>query len=139
MPTFRKHEHLRTPAEFQAVYDRRRSVSDSGMILYARENGLAYTRVGFSISRKYGGAVQRTRLRRLYREAFRLSKEQLPVGLDLVLIPRTQQEPTLEDLRKSLVKLIKQAHKKLEKDKATGEPGASATGGASGETTGAPE
>ncbi len=131
MPTFRKHEHLLKPAEFQAVYDRRKSVSDSGMILYARENGLPYSRVGFSVSRKYGGAVQRTRLRRLYREAYRLCKEQLPTGLDLVLIPRTQQEPTLEALCKSLVKLIKQVHKKLEKDKAVpapGEPGASATG-----------
>lgn len=118
MPTFRKHEHLLKPAQFQAVYDRRRSVSDSGMILYALENGLAYSRVGLSVSKKYGGAVQRNRLRRLYREAFRLTKEQLPAGLDLVLIPRTQQEPTLEDVRKSLVKLIKQAHKKLEKDKA---------------------
>src|SRR5688572_19906212 len=117
MPTFRKHEHLLKPAQFQAVYDRRRSVSDSGMILYAKENGLAYSRVGFSVSRKYGGAVQRNRLRRLYREAYRLSKEMLPTGLDLVLIPRTQQEPTLEDLCKSLVKLVKQAHKKLAKDK----------------------
>jgi ribonuclease P protein component len=119
MPTFRKHEHLLTPAQFQAVYDRRRSVSDSGMILYARENDFAYARIGFSVSKKYGGAVQRNRLRRLYREAFRLSKEALPTGLDLVLIPRTQQEPTLEDVRKSLVKLIKQVHKKMQKDKTT--------------------
>jgi ribonuclease P protein component len=118
VPTFRKHEHLLKPAQFQAVYDRRRSVADSEMILYARENDLAYTRVGFSVSKKYGGAVQRNRLRRLYREAFRLSKELLPTGLDLVLIPRTQQEPTFEDVRKSLAKLVKQAHKKLEKDKA---------------------
>lgn len=128
MPTFRKHEHLLKPAQFQAVYDRRRSVSDSAMILYACENRLPYTRVGLSVSKKYGGAVQRNRLRRLYREAFRLNKELMPKGLDLVMIPRTQQEPTLEDVRKSLVKLIKQAHKKLEKDKPTGEAGASATG-----------
>lgn len=116
MPTFRKHEHLLTPAQFQAVYDRRRSVSDSSMIVYARENGLDHSRIGFSVSRKYGGAVQRNRLRRLYREAFRLTKESLPTGLDLIIIPRTQQEPTLDDVRKSLVKLIKQAHKKIEKD-----------------------
>jgi ribonuclease P protein component len=118
MPTLRKHEHLRTPAEFQRVYDRRRSVSDAGMIVYAKENGLPHSRIGLSVSRKYGGAVQRNRLRRLYREAFRLLKEQLPPGLDLVLIPRTQEEPTLAGVRRSLQKLVKQVHKKLQKDPA---------------------
>lgn len=116
MPTFRKHEHLLTPAEFQQVYDRRRSASDAGIILYARENGLPHTRIGLSVSRKYGGAVQRNRIKRLYREAFRLEKESLPVGLDLVLIPRTQQAPGIDELRKSLVKLTKQVHKKMLRD-----------------------
>ena len=113
MPTFRKHEHLRTPAEFQQVYDHRRSAANSGMILYGKDNGLAYSRIGLSVSRKFGGAVQRNRLRRLYREAFRLLKEQLPLGLDLVLIPRSQAEPTLEEVKKSLQSLVKQVHKKL--------------------------
>jgi ribonuclease P protein component len=118
MATFRKHEHLLTPRQFQEVYDRRRSASDAGLIVYGRENGLAYTRVGLSVSRKYGGAVQRNRLRRLYREAFRLSKEQIPVGMDLVLIPRSQEEPVLEALQKSLVKLASQVQKKMLKDAA---------------------
>jgi ribonuclease P protein component len=116
MPTLRKHEHLRSPAEFQQVYDRRRSAADGSMIVYAKENGVAYSRIGFSISRKYGGAVQRNRLRRLYREAFRLLKDQLPVGLDLVLIPRSQSEPTIADIGKSLQSLVKQLHKKMQKD-----------------------
>jgi ribonuclease P protein component len=116
MPTFRKHEHLLKPAEFQQVYDRRRSASDAGLILYARENGQEFTRIGLSVSRKFGGAVQRNRLRRLYREAFRLSKDSIPTGLDLVLIPRSQEEPSLDELRKSLVKLAKQIHKKIQKD-----------------------
>jgi ribonuclease P protein component len=122
MPTLRKHEHLRTPAEFQRVYDRRRSAADAGMIVYAKENGLAYSRIGLSVSRKYGGAVQRNRLRRLYREAFRHLKEQLPPGLDLVLIPRTQNEPALEQVRQALLKLVKQIHKKMLKDEAEPKP-----------------
>ena len=118
MPTFQKHEHLRSPKEFVAVYERRRSVSDSGLIVYGRENGLPHSRIGFSVSKKYGGAVQRNRLRRLYREAFRLLKTELPIGLDLVLIPRTRTEPTQEAISKSLAKLVKQVAKKLERENA---------------------
>ena len=132
MPTFRKHEHLLTPAEFQRVYDRRRSASDAGIILYARENALPHSRIGLSVSRKYGGAVQRNRIKRLYREAFRLEKERLPVGLDFILIPRTQQEPAIDELRKSLVKLAKQVHKKMLRDaeeKPSLDPTPQATGG----------
>ena len=117
MPTFRKHEHLLTPADFQRVYDRRRSAADDGLIVYALENGRAWTRLGLSVSKKYGGAVGRTRLRRLYREAFRLLKEELPVGLDLVLIPRSREEPTLEGVKQSLARLVKQVHKKMLREK----------------------
>src|SRR5262245_25812586 len=113
---FRKAEHLRRPADFQRVYDRRRSVSDSWLIVYGCENGLPHLRLGLSVSRKFGGAVQRNRLRRLYREAFRLSRSEMPIGIDLVLIPRQSQEPSLATLLAALPKLVRQVAKKLAHD-----------------------
>lgn len=113
---FRRAEHLRRPADFRRVYDRRRSASDGWLIVYACENGLAHSRLGLSVSRKVGNAVHRNRLRRLYREAFRLSRQELPVGLDLVLIPRKPDEPTLEALKRSLPRLVRQAARKLAQD-----------------------
>ena len=110
---FQKHEHLLRPAEFQAVFDRRCSVSDGWLIVYARPNDLEYTRLGLSVSRKVGGAVARNRLRRLYREAYRLTKAELPMGLDLVLIPRSAREPALAELQESLRKLVPGAARKL--------------------------
>jgi ribonuclease P protein component len=113
---FRPHEHLRRPSDFRRVYARRRSAADRWLIVYACPNGKAYLRLGLSVSRKVGNAVRRNRLRRLYREAFRLSRHQLPVGLDLVLIPRGPGEPPLAELQRSLAGLVKQLARKLERE-----------------------
>src|ERR1700731_3202873 len=85
--TFRPHEHLRRPSDFKRVYERRRSASDAWLIVYVCENALPYLRLGLSVSRKFGGAVQRNRLRRLYKEAYRLTKAGIPGGLALTLFP----------------------------------------------------
>jgi ribonuclease P protein component len=110
---FHKQEHLRRPADFQRVYDRRRSASDEWLIVYACENGLPYLRLGLSVSRKVGNAVRRNRLRRLFREAFRLTRQEMPTGLDLVLIPRKKEDPDLTALKKSLPRLVDQLARKL--------------------------
>lgn len=114
--TFRPHEHLRRPIDFRRVYARRRSASDGWLIVYACENGLPYLRLGLSVSRKVGGAVVRNRRRRLMREAFRLTRHEMPTGLDLVLVPRGTEEPTLDELKRSLPKLVKQLDQKLARE-----------------------
>src|SRR5438105_14022319 len=114
--TFRPHEHLRRALDFRRVYERRRSASDAWLIVYACENGLPHLRLGLSVSRKVGGAVQRNRLRRLYREAFRLTKHDMPVGLDLVVIPRKAEEPAFAELKRSLPRLVQQVARKLARE-----------------------
>jgi ribonuclease P protein component len=108
--------HLRRNADFQRVYERRRSVSDQRLIVYGCENGLGFPRLGLSVSRKNGKAHHRNRLRRLYKEAFRLTRHEMPVGLDLVLIPRRPQEPTLEELKESLPRLVNQLARRLARE-----------------------
>jgi len=126
VPRFRPHEHLRRPADFEAVYDRRRSAADSTLVVYVRENGLPYSRFGLSVSKKFGPAVRRNRIRRLLREAYRLEKADLPAGYDFVLIPRPLDDYALDPIRKSLSKLAKQAVKKIAKDE-TPKPAGEAT------------
>jgi ribonuclease P protein component len=113
---FRPAEHLRRPADFKRVYDRHRSVSDGLLIVYACPNGLPYLRLGLSVSRKVGKATHRNRLRRLYREAFRLTRHEMPTGLDLVLIPRRPEPPALEELKRSLPRLVGQLARKLARE-----------------------
>lgn len=113
---FRPEEHLRRSKDFRRVYDRRRSVSDHWLVVYGCENGLTHLRLGLSVSRKVGNAPHRNRLRRLYREAFRLTRHHMPVGLDLVLIPRRPDEPSLEALQQSLPKLVHAVARKLARE-----------------------
>ena len=114
--TFRKYEHLRRPQDFRRVYDFRRSVSDGHIIVYAAPNNLPHLRIGFSVSRKVGPATYRNRLRRLYREAFRLTRHVMPTGLDLVLIPRPGDEPALDDLKRGLPHLVRQVARRISKE-----------------------
>jgi ribonuclease P protein component len=113
---FRKHEHLRRPTDFRRVYDFRRSLSDRHIIVYAAPNGLPHLRIGFSVSRKVGPATHRNRLRRLYREAFRLTRHEMPTGLDLIIIPRGSDEPPLDDLKGSLPHLVRQLGRRIARE-----------------------
>jgi ribonuclease P protein component len=114
--SFRPHEHLRRPEDFRRIYERRCSVSDARLIVYAARNDLPYSRLGLSVSRKFGPAVRRNRLRRIYREAFRLSRQELPTGLDLILIPRDTELPTLNDLKQALPQLVGRVAGRIARD-----------------------
>ena len=112
------HRFLRTHrvtrgADFQHAFAVRASAGDGVILVFAAPNGLPHSRLGLSVSRKVGGAVQRNRWKRLIREAFRLSREQLPVGVDLVVIPRPDVVPTLEAIRASLPRLARRAEQRL--------------------------
>ena len=63
---------------------------------------------------KVDEATYRNRLRRLYREAFRLTRHEIPAGLDLVLIPRAAEEPSLAELKRSLPRLVRQLAQRLQ-------------------------
>ena len=110
---FRKHEHLRSKADFDRLFARRCSVSDNWLVVFGGRNEFAYSRLGCAVKKRIGNSPFRNRLRRLYREAFRLTRSELPTGLDLVLLPRDAREPQLEVLRDSLRKLLPSLERKL--------------------------
>ncbi len=105
---------LKTPEEFKHVYDRKRSASDGVLLIYVCENELAHPRLGVSVSKKVGNAVVRNRYKRLFREAFRLLQHDLPPSVDLVVIPRSSDdEPSFEAIKESMLELTRQAAAKL--------------------------
>jgi ribonuclease P protein component len=111
LPAYR----IRRQADFQRAYRRRCSASDRLLVVFGCANGLPHPRLGLSVSRKLGKAVVRNRWKRLLREAFRLRREQLPAGIDLVVVPRGDPEPTLAELLESLPQLAARVARKLDR------------------------
>src|SRR4051794_29101453 len=99
---FPKSLHLRTPAEFSAVYDAKVRESRGPLLIYALPNTVGHPRIGLSTSRKVGTAVRRNRIRRLLREAFRLMQHDLPRGYDLVIVVRPHEPLMLADYQRIL-------------------------------------
>jgi ribonuclease P protein component len=94
---------LSRSAEFERVYRQGRSKGNRFFVLYvfpraedepnATDEG---PRLGLSVSRRVGGAVERTRVKRLLREAFWVEAERLPEDSDYVVVARPEAGPLAE-------------------------------------------
>jgi ribonuclease P protein component len=111
--SFPARDRLHRQRDFQRVLAKRCRAGDSLLVVYVAPNQLSFSRLGLRAGREVGSAVTRNRLKRLVREAFRLTRDQIPLGLDIVCIVRPAGPDSLQPYLDHLVRLIRGAAQKL--------------------------
>ncbi|MCP5005170.1 MAG: ribonuclease P protein component [Planctomycetes bacterium] len=86
---FSRNERLRKRKEFQTVFQKGKVFGNDQITVYALLNKTEISRLGITVGRKFGNAVKRNRLKRIFREAYRLNKHLLNRSVDLIIIPRS--------------------------------------------------
>jgi ribonuclease P protein component len=112
--SFPRSHRLAHDLQYQAVYGARIKKSRGPLTLFAIPNSLPHHRLGLAIGRRVGNAVQRNRLKRLLREAFRLSQDDLPrpeaASYDFVINAKAHDALALANYQQLLLELASDLH-----------------------------
>ncbi len=101
---------LKSNKNFRRTYEKGSVFKSRLAILYLFPNGLEEKRVGYSVTRKIGKAVIRNRIKRLFREAYRIYYNDLKEGYDMVFVARKAAvDIKLEDMKKCMGELFRKS------------------------------
>ncbi len=84
--SFKKEERISKRAEFINLNLHRNRYYTKNFTVILKQNRRDVTRLGITASKRVGNSVKRNRIKRLIREFFRLNKQQIPEGYDIMII-----------------------------------------------------
>ncbi|NLB42006.1 MAG: ribonuclease P protein component [Clostridiales bacterium] len=103
-----KKYRLRKNKDFQYTYKKGRSSGHPLLVSLHRKPRNAEIRIGYTVTQKFGNAVQRNRIKRQLREILRLQLPRLKQGYDVIFIVRREAKgasyKSLEDAVNQLLK-----------------------------------
>lgn len=111
---FSKRLHLLKASEFERVFAAGNSAANPWLALYGAANDVGHPRLGITVSRRVGNAVERNRWKRLMRESFRLTQHRLP-ALDVVCVARSPAPPALSQLMEMIPAMFERIDRRIQK------------------------
>ena len=100
-----KYYRLKKQADFQRLFKKgKRAFTPSLSVVYRPCDKMT---MGISVGKKHGKSVQRNRIKRLLREAFRAVQDEMSGTYSLVLIPKVCEEYSVKNFEKQLRCIIK--------------------------------
>ena len=102
-------------ADFERVYQKgRRHFSPHMTVFYLRRDSDEGLRIGFTVSRALGGAVDRNRMKRRLREGVRLRRPAACAAVDIVINPkRSLLSADFETILKEIARAFEVIEQKL--------------------------
>ena len=103
---------IKKSKDFSLIYNKSKKMHTKYAIIFIKENINNEQRFGFVASKKTGNAVQRNRIKRLFREFVKNNKENFKEGTDYIFVGKgilKEKLKTLKynDIEKDMLKVIK--------------------------------
>ncbi len=94
--------------DFKRLYYKGGCIGSDIIVVYYKRNSHSCNRLGITVGKKIGGAVVRNRIKRLIRESYRLSEENMYLGYDIVIVARSKcAEADFKAVNGSLKRILK--------------------------------
>lgn len=85
-----KTEAMKLNKDFRRLYYRGKSFAGKYIVVYTLRNGRKGNRLGLTCGKTVGKAVARNRVKRLMRESYRLTEDNIKPGNDIVIVARSR-------------------------------------------------
>jgi ribonuclease P protein component len=105
---------LRTRQQYRRMAQKTLRFTGNWILVDIRVTQGPFSRVGITVTKRYGGACQRNRFKRLVREAFRLIHLRFNFNFDVLVRPRSQAvNAAMQDIQQELVHFVQQVQEEI--------------------------